>query len=86
MTSTSLRGTLDSVASLLAASLYQGNPDMNHKLWNIVSTKMRVAIKKTDHATRASWTPGKYGVVCSVHNDISSPIKDIGFSVSGLLC
>jgi hypothetical protein len=27
------------VASLLAATLYQGNPDRNHKLWNIVSTK-----------------------------------------------
>jgi hypothetical protein len=40
MTSTSLRGTLDSVASLLAATLYQGNPDMNHKLWNIVSTEI----------------------------------------------
>ena len=23
---------------MLAATLYQGNPDMNHKLWNIVST------------------------------------------------
>jgi hypothetical protein len=22
-----------------AATLYQGNPDMNHKLWNIVSTE-----------------------------------------------
>jgi hypothetical protein len=28
---------LGSVASLLAAALYQGNPDRNHKLWNIVS-------------------------------------------------
>jgi hypothetical protein len=28
-----------SVASLLAATLYQRNPDMNHKLWNIVSTE-----------------------------------------------
>jgi hypothetical protein len=26
------------VASLLAATLYQGNPDRNHKLWNIAST------------------------------------------------
>ena len=26
------------VASLLAATLYQGNPDRNPKLWNIVST------------------------------------------------
>jgi hypothetical protein len=24
---------------LLAAALYQGNPDRNHKLWNIVSTE-----------------------------------------------
>ena len=28
-------GTLGSVASLLAATLYQGNPDGNHKRWNI---------------------------------------------------
>jgi len=27
-----------SVASLLATTFYQGNPDMNHKLWNIGST------------------------------------------------
>ena len=26
------------VASLLAATLYQGNPDRKHKLWNIAST------------------------------------------------
>ena len=32
-------GTLGSVASLLEATLYQGNPDRNHKLWNIVSTE-----------------------------------------------
>jgi hypothetical protein len=29
---------LDSVASLLAAILYQGNPDRNHKLWNCFVT------------------------------------------------
>ena len=28
-----------SVASLLAATLYQGNPDRNHKLWNIASSE-----------------------------------------------
>ena len=39
MTSTLPRWTLASVASLLAATLYQGNPDINHKLWNIVSTE-----------------------------------------------
>ena len=27
------------IASLLTATLYQGNPDRNHKLWNIVSTE-----------------------------------------------
>jgi hypothetical protein len=38
MTSTLPKGTLGSVASLLVSTLYQGNPDRNHKLWNIVST------------------------------------------------
>jgi hypothetical protein len=33
MTSTLPKGTLGSVASLLAATLYQGNPDRNNKLW-----------------------------------------------------
>jgi hypothetical protein len=37
MTSTLPKGTLGSVASLLAVTLYQGNPERNHKLWNIVS-------------------------------------------------
>jgi hypothetical protein len=37
MTSTYPRGTNGSVAPLLAATLYQQNPDRNHKLWNIVS-------------------------------------------------
>ena len=39
MTSTLPKGTLGSVATLLAATLYQGNPDRNHKLWNIVSSE-----------------------------------------------
>jgi hypothetical protein len=39
MTSTLPKGTLGSVASLLAATLYQGNPDRNHKRWNIVSSE-----------------------------------------------
>jgi hypothetical protein len=39
MTSTYPRGTLGAVASLLAATLYQENPDRNHKLWNIASTE-----------------------------------------------
>jgi hypothetical protein len=37
MTSTLPKGTLGSVASLLAATLYQGNPDRYHKLRNILS-------------------------------------------------
>ena len=32
MTSTLPKGTLGSVASLLTATIYQGNPDRNHKL------------------------------------------------------
>jgi hypothetical protein len=35
MTSALPKGTPGSVASLLAPTLYQGNPDRNHKLWNI---------------------------------------------------
>jgi hypothetical protein len=36
-TLTLLRGTLASVASLVAETLYQGNSDANRKLWTIVS-------------------------------------------------
>jgi hypothetical protein len=39
MTSTYPIGTLGSVTSLLAATLYPGNPDRNHWLWNDVSTE-----------------------------------------------
>jgi hypothetical protein len=37
--STLPKGTIGSLASLLAPTLYQGNPDRNHKLWNIVSSE-----------------------------------------------
>jgi len=51
MTSTSLRGTLGLIVYLLAATLYQGNPDRNHKLWNIIATErdilhMQVLLKR----------------------------------------
>jgi hypothetical protein len=39
MTSTEQRETLGSVSSLLAATLYQWNPDRNHQLWNIILTE-----------------------------------------------
>jgi hypothetical protein len=35
-----------SAASLLAATLYQVNPDRKHKLWNIGSTDVRVVRKE----------------------------------------
>jgi len=35
MTSTLPLGVLDSVDSLLSTTLYKGNPDRNHKRWNI---------------------------------------------------
>jgi hypothetical protein len=47
MTSTYLRGSLGSVASLLAVTLYQGNPDRHHKLWNIVSTQRYILTRLT---------------------------------------
>jgi hypothetical protein len=40
MTLTLPKGTIGSVASLVAATLYQGNPDGNHKLLNIVTTRV----------------------------------------------
>jgi hypothetical protein len=43
--SCSTSGTLGSIASLLAATFYQGNPDRNHKLWNIVSTERNILHK-----------------------------------------
>jgi hypothetical protein len=36
------KGTLGSVAFLLAATIYQENPDRNHKLWNIVSSEIYI--------------------------------------------
>jgi hypothetical protein len=45
MTSTLPIGTLGSVASLLTATLSQGNPDRNHKLWNIVSSERYILHK-----------------------------------------
>ena len=39
MNSTLPKGTIGSVASLLAATLYQRNPDRNHKVWNIISSE-----------------------------------------------
>jgi hypothetical protein len=34
--------SLGSIASMLAANLYQGNPDRNHKFWNIVSSEREI--------------------------------------------
>jgi hypothetical protein len=39
MTSTLPKGIIGSVVSMLAAHLYQGNPDRNNKLRNIVSSE-----------------------------------------------
>jgi hypothetical protein len=39
MTSTLAKGTLGTVAFLLATTLYQGNPDRNHRLWDIISSE-----------------------------------------------
>jgi hypothetical protein len=47
MASTYPIGTIGSVASLLAATLYQGNPDRNHKVWNVVMFKIIAFYTKT---------------------------------------
>jgi hypothetical protein len=49
MTSPLPKGTLGSVASVLAATLYQGNPDRNHKLWNIVDRNKNVDMDSIEH-------------------------------------
>ena len=46
MNSTKQIGTLGSVASLLAVTLHEGNPDRNHNLRNIVSTERCIAIRR----------------------------------------
>ena len=47
MTSTKPIGTIGSIAFFLAATLHQGNPDRNHKLWNIRSTERYNSMKLT---------------------------------------
>jgi regulator of extracellular matrix RemA (YlzA/DUF370 family) len=34
---------------LLAATIYQGNPERSHKLWNIVSTERYILLKTEQH-------------------------------------
>jgi hypothetical protein len=53
MTSTLPKGTLASVASLLAATLFQGNPDRNHKLWIIVSSERYIYFIKGSHEKKS---------------------------------
>ena len=48
---------MGSVASILAATLYQENPDRNHQLWNIVSNERDIL--STPYA-------GK-GTICSMN-------------------
>jgi hypothetical protein len=52
MTSTFPKGTLGAVASLLAATFYQGNPVRNHKLWNIVSSERYILHMLMVHYTQ----------------------------------
>ena len=48
-TSTLPKRILGSVASLLAATLYQGNHDRNHKLWNILSSERYILHIEISH-------------------------------------
>jgi hypothetical protein len=61
MTSTLPKGTLGSVASLLAAAFYQGNPDRNRKLWNIVSSERYIYMYSI---CRCCWNVAKLSRNC----------------------
>jgi hypothetical protein len=67
MTSNLPQGTLSSVASLLAATLYQGYPDRNHKLWNIVSSERYILHMQVllECATELRVPCGKFEVITS---------------------
>jgi hypothetical protein len=54
MTSTLPKRILGSVASLLAATLYQGNHDRNHKLWNILSSERYILHIEISHVIFSS--------------------------------
>jgi hypothetical protein len=61
---------LGSVVSLLTANLYQGNPDRNRKLWNIVSSEryifhMQVLLQKGQNNTIKNIVSVFYGIQCS---------------------
>ena len=58
MTSTKPMGTLGLLASLLAATFYHGNPDRNHKLWNMSSTERGTAAGMLLHINE-KFTMGK---------------------------
>jgi hypothetical protein len=55
MTSTQPLGTLCSVASLLAATLNQGNHDRNHNHWNIVSTEIDIPYASAVKVATYKW-------------------------------
>ena len=58
--------TISSVASLLAANLYQGNPDRNHKLWNIIPTERDILYMQVLLGCcyiRDQWKVGKIEII-----------------------
>ena len=63
MTSTLPKETLDSVASLLAATFYQGNLDRNHKLRNILSTLRYILHMQVLHIYKWKVHNGKIEII-----------------------
>ena len=85
MISTWPRGTLGSIAHLLATTLYQGNPERNHKLWNIVSTEkyilhMQVLLAGMMLQINGKFTMGK--LACDVHIQWNHPNVKIDWNTS----
>ena len=66
---------LGSVSSLLAATLYQGNPDRNHKLWNIGLTKYTYSHIKITGARDTDLPPPPFFFYLSVHKFIFNKIS-----------
>ena len=60
MTSTKTTGTVGLVASLLAATLYQGSHDRDHKFWDIVSTERYIFIPYAGAARMFQHINGKF--------------------------
>jgi len=76
MTSTLPKGILGSVASLLAATLYQGNPDRNHKLWKIVSSERYIPLTCTSVCACCAVSNSYAEIDMTINKNTKSDVSD----------